>query len=59
MCSMRKGVLVVPLQGYFSNWSMSRHLDKVSRVTGLPKIGSYLCNFLTITNSRESSHNKN
>ena len=38
---------------------MSRDLDKVSRVTGLPKIGCYRCNFLRITNLRESSHNKN
>lgn len=59
MCSMRKGVLVVPLQGYFSKWSMSSHLDKVSRVTGLPKIGSYQYNSLRITNLRKSSQNKN
>lgn len=59
MCLMRKGVLVVPLQGYFSKWSMSRHLDKVSRVTGLPKIGSYQYNSLRITNLRKSSQNRN
>ena len=40
MCSMRKGVLVVPYRVIFLNWPMSRHLDKVSRVTGLPQIGS-------------------